>query len=354
MRNAPASNVGRAQAARLRLEARRRARTLSGLASTWLAFALVSPSCAARGPAAEAPDSPYVLVLGTAQDGGLPQIGCDAPACRAAREDPRKRRHVASLLLVDPRTARRWLFDATPDLAEQAELARDHPAGRRAESGRPPLFDGIFLTHAHVGHYAGLALLGREAYAAERQRVFASQRMAEFLRNNGPWDLLVSQEHIVLEPLVAGREVELAPDLRVLPVEVPHRGERSDTLGFVVRGPERSLLYVPDVDKWERLKPPIEELIAQVDFALLDGTFFADGEVAGRSMAEIPHPFIRESLARLARLDERERRKILFTHLNHTNPAADERGSAAAEVRATGIGVAREAMMLSLGAAARR
>jgi pyrroloquinoline quinone biosynthesis protein B len=178
--------------------------------------------------------------------------------------------------------------------------------------------------------------------------------MAEFLRGNGPWDLLVSQEHIVLEPLVPGREVELAPDLRVLPVEVPHRGERSDTLGFVVRGPGRSLLYIPDIDKWERWEQSIDELLTQVDVALLDGTFFADGEVAGRSMAEIPHPFIRESIERFGRLEERERRKILFTHLNHTNPAADERGAAAAEVRAAGMGVAREGMMLSLGAAARR
>jgi len=307
-----------------------------------------------HGPAANEMREPYVLVLGTAQDGGLPQLGCDEPACRAAREDPARRRLVASLLLVDPRTQRRWLFDATPDLAEQLELARDHPPGRRAGAGRPPLFDGVFLTHAHVGHYLGLALLGREAYAAQGQRVFASRRMAEFLATNGPWDLLVSQGHVGLEPLEPGREVELAPDLRVLPIEVPHRGERSDTLGFVVRGPERSLLYIPDIDKWERWERKIEDLLAEVDVALLDGTFFADGEVAGRSMAEVPHPFLRESLARFARLDERERRKILFTHLNHTNPAADELGAAAAEVRAAGMAVAREGMMLSLGAAARR
>ncbi|HVS09404.1 MAG TPA: MBL fold metallo-hydrolase [Planctomycetota bacterium] len=328
---------------------RRRAGAAFALASTCAALALASSGCAARGPAAEAPQSPYVLVLGTAQDGGLPQIGCDEPACRAAREDPRNRRHVASLLLVDPRTRRRWLIDATPDLAEQVELARDHPPGRGAQAGRPPLFEGIFLTHAHVGHYAGLARFGREAYAAERQRVFASQRMADFLESNGPWDLLISQEHIVLDPLVPGREVELAPDLRVFPIEVPHRGERSDTLGFVVRGPERSLLYIPDIDKWERWDRRIEDLFAQVDVALLDGTFFADGEIAGRSMAEIPHPFIRESIERFRRLPEGERRKILFTHLNHTNPAADERGAAAAEVRAAGMDVARDGMVIPLG-----
>jgi pyrroloquinoline quinone biosynthesis protein B len=328
---------------------RRRAGAAFALALAGAALALASPSCAARGPAADAPTSPYVLVLGTAQDGGLPQIACDEPACRAAREDPGKRRNVASLLLVDPRTRRRWLFDATPDLAEQVELALDHPPGRHPQSGRPPLFDGIFLTHAHVGHYAGLAPLGREAYAAERQRVFASQRMAEFLGNNGPWDLLISQEHIVLEPLVPGREVELAPDLHVLPIEVPHRGERSDTLGFVVRGPERSLLYVPDIDKWERWDQSIDELLTQVDVALLDGTFFADGEVAGRSMAEIPHPFIRESIERFRHLPESERRKVLFTHLNHTNPAADERGTAATEVRAAGMDVAREGLTIPLG-----
>ena len=82
-----------------------------------------------------------MLVLGTAQDGGLPQVACDAPCCRAARADPTRRRLVTSLLLVDPRSGKRWLFDATPDLAEQVERARPH--SHPTAAGRPALFDGI-------------------------------------------------------------------------------------------------------------------------------------------------------------------------------------------------------------------
>ena len=96
----------------------------------------------ATSPGMSAPrDRPYVLVLGTAQDGGLPQLGCDEPSCAAARADPARRRLVTSLLLCDPRDGRRWLFDCTPDLAEQLERARGHPSTRHVEGPRPALFD---------------------------------------------------------------------------------------------------------------------------------------------------------------------------------------------------------------------
>src|SRR5262245_19762455 len=99
-------------------------------------FVAVASACASarRGSTDDEPElRPYVLVLGTAQDGGLPQIGCDDENCRAARADPARRRLVTSILLCDPRDGRRWLFDCTPDLAEQVERARGHPATRKVE-----------------------------------------------------------------------------------------------------------------------------------------------------------------------------------------------------------------------------
>lgn len=317
---------------------------------TLLLVVLFGVACA-QGPGAEveAPAaSPYVLVLGTAQDAGLPQIGCQRNCCASARQDPSRQRRVTSLLLADPASGQRWLFDASPDLPEQVERCAGHPKSRAVEGPRPPLFEGIFLTHAHMGHYSGLLHLGPEAYGARRVPTFATARMGEFLRSNGPWSLLVENGGLELHTLEPGQQVVLTDHLRVTAVAVPHRDEFSDTVAFHIEGPERSLLYLPDIDKWERWDTSIESWITAVDYALLDGTFFAAGEVPGRSMAEIPHPFIEESLQRFAPLTATQRHKILFTHLNHTNPSANPASSAAATIRAAGMAVAFDGQILRL------
>jgi pyrroloquinoline quinone biosynthesis protein B len=301
-----------------------------------------------RAALSAAPHSPYVLVLGTAQDGGLPQIGGTSAQDEAARRDPARRRLVASLLVADRASGRRWLIDATPDLRQQVERAAAEPPSRLAGGTRPPLFDGIFLTHAHMGHYLGLAQLGREAYGASGVPVWGSARMVEFLARNAPWDQLVKLGNIRPETFTAGTPVALAPGLSVTALAVPHRAEYTDTHGFVVRGPRRALLYIPDIDKWERWTTAIESALREVDVALLDGTFFADGEIPGRSMADIPHPFVAESLLRFAALPESERRKIVFTHLNHTNPATDPASPENRRIEAAGMRVAVEGERLGL------
>lgn len=240
------------------------------------------------------------------------------------------------------------MLDASPDLREQVERMRGHPLTRTADSPRPPLVDGIFLTHGHMGHYTGLIHLGREAYGASAVPVYASQPMESYLANNGPWSLLVREKNIALVPLEDDRAVDLGSGLSVTPIPVPHRHEFTDTLAFLVEGPGGSLLYLPDIDKWDRWDRSIEDLIARVDVALVDGAFYADGEIPGRSMQDIPHPFIAESLQRFASLPPSERAKIVFTHLNHTNPAADPSSAAAKAVEAAGLSVARDGQVFGL------
>ncbi len=323
----------------------------SARALVWFSLAL-AVGCG-RGPqsepesepqgAATPKDAPYVVVLGVAQDGGYPQIACTEPLCAAARRDPTRARYVASLLLVDPRDGRRWLFDATPDLARQVELAAPHGGRARAsERARPPLFDGVFLTHAHAGHYLGLWQLGREAYGSAPTAVHATPRTCRFLRENGPWSLLVDAGHITPEELAPGARLQLAPDLAVTAIEVPHRAEFTDTVAFLIEGPERTALFLPDIDKWERWERPIEGVLTAVDLAYLDGTFFDGDELPGRDMAEIPHPFVVESLARLSSLAPEERAKVRFLHLNHSNPLLDPASAASARVRAAGLTVAAQ------------
>lgn len=301
---------------------------------------------APREPAAPTP-APYALVLGIAQDGGFPQAGTkESPAW----EDPSLRRRVACLALVDPASGERFLLDATPDLPEQL-----HRLDRAAPVDDTPGLAGILLTHAHVGHYGGLIHLGREAMGARAVPVHAMPRMAAFLRGNGPWELLLRLGHVELRPLAEGVPVRLAPQLTATPLRVPHRDEYSETVGFLVAGPRRKLLWLPDIDKWERWDEQgvrLEEVLSGVDVAYLDGTFFDDGEVPGRAMAEIPHPFVRETLARLAPLAAAERAKVRFVHLNRTNPllAPESAAGRAArrEVAAAGMGVAEEGERIDL------
>lgn len=311
-------------------------RRLAAVATMALLTAFVPVPSA---PSAE--EGPFAILLGTAQDGGVPQLAGAASEDEAARRDPQRRRLVASLLVVDPKSHERFLIDATPDIREQTDLA-DRFAPRLKGSARPPLFEAIALTHAHVGHYSGLMHLGREAYAAASQRVLGSGRMARFLETNGPWDLLVKLGHIRVDRFETDVAVKLNDRISITPLLVPHRDEYSDTFGFIVRGPNRSLLWLPDIDKWERWDRRIEDVVAGVDTAYLDGTFFDAGELPGRAMSEVPHPFIAESLSRFAALPAKERAKIVFVHLNHSNPAAAPSSAAQSAIEKGGMRVARE------------
>ena len=264
----------------------------------------------------DAPTSPYVIVLGTAQDGGYPQAGTKPGEAWT----PSLRRYATSLAIVDPESGSRWLIEATPDFRDQL-----HELDRVAPVDAVPGLAGIFLTHAHVGHYAGLIHLGREVIGARGVPVYAMPRMRAFLSGNGPWDQLVRLENIELRALGDGVPVRLNERITVTPFVVPHRDEYSETVGYRITGLERTILFVPDIDKWERWAEQgtrIEQVIAECDVAYVDGTFFRDGEIPGRSMAEIPHPFISETMRRFESLAPTEREKVRFIHLNRTNRAA--------------------------------
>lgn len=292
---------------------------------------------------------PFVAILGTAQDGGIPQIGCYGPRCAKARQDRRHRRLVSCMLIADPSTGERWLIDATPNFPEQVDLAnRLAPLPHNTNSGRPNLFDGILLTHAHIGHYAGLVHLGREVYGAKATPLLTSARMQSFLESNGPWSQLVTLGNVVFKRLQPGVKLQLNASLGVTPHLVPHRDEFSDTLAFEIHGPTRSVLFLPDIDKWDKWHIRLEDILSRVDRAYIDGTFFGDGEIPGRAMSEIPHPFIEETMDRLSALSQSERSKVTFIHLNHTNPAANPAGPEAHLIRSAGYSVAVEGEVFGL------
>jgi pyrroloquinoline quinone biosynthesis protein B len=312
------------------------------------AAALLFAVLAAGGPApaepvvnADSDDNPYVVVLGIAQDGGAPHAGCDKPCCAERWRDPSRRFHVACLGIVDPAASACWLIDATPDFPVQL---------RRLQGTE---LAGILLSHAHIGHYTGLVHLGREAMGADGVPVYAMPRMREFLTSNGPWDQLVRLDNIALRTLADGEPVKLSPRVTVTPFLVPHRDEYSEAVGFRIDGPGRSGLYISDIDKWHRWDRRIEDLLAEVDVAWLDGTFYDGAEVPGRKMDEIPHPFMVESMQRFEPLPRSERDKVRFIHLNHTNPGLEPGSGARRAIEAAGFHVADEMRRFDLGALGR-
>ena len=289
------------------------------------------------------PAEPYLVVLGIAQDGGVPQAGTKT---HPGWDDPASRRLVVSLALVDPATSQRWLFEATPDFREQLRLLN-----RIAPRNEKPGLDGIFLTHAHIGHYTGLTFLGHEVMGAQGIPVYTMPRMATFLRTNGPWSQLVRFENIVLREMSDDEPVMLNQRISVIPLLVPHRQEFSEVVGFRIEGPNRSVLFIPDIDSWEEWDETgthIENEIARVDVAYLDATFYANGEIPGRDMSGFPHPFITHSMERFRDLPDVERAKVRFIHLNHTNPALWGDTEAQRTIEANGFRVAEAGELITL------
>lgn len=295
-------------------------------------------------PATTTPaSSVYLVVLGTVQDAGSPHIACRKDCCRALFTHPDPDRQVTALGVVDTQNAQQFLFEASPDISRQLKHLSTIAGFGKA------LPDGIFLTHAHIGHYTGLMYLGREATNADSVPVWAMPRMAHFLRTNGPWQQLVDIGNITLQPLRADHPVALTTALSVTPLRVPHRDEYSETVGYRIDGPDKSALFIPDIDKWERWETPIESLIATVDYAFLDGTFFDAEELNTRDISQIPHPFVSESLVRFAALPAAERNKVHFIHFNHTNRLLASGSAARQQVMAAGMHVADKGDIFILG-----
>lgn len=278
---------------------------------------------------------PYVVVLGTIQDGGYPHAGCEKQCCKNAWSIDSLRKMVSSIAIIDPRTGLAWIIDATPDFAKQYHLISKKYGARLA---------GVFLTHAHIGHYIGLAQLGQEVMGAKNIVVYAMPKMKSYLEKNGPWSHLVSQKNIILSPLIDNKEILLSRDLIIEPFLVPHRDELSETVGFNIIGPNESMLYIPDIDKWEKWNHDILFWIEASTYALLDGTFYYDDEVPNRNMSEIPHPLIIESMNYFSNLLKRDKKKIFFIHLNHTNPALFENSAASRSITNNGYNTARFGM----------
>lgn len=257
---------------------------------------------------------PYILVLGTAQDGGYPHIGCKRSCCNLAWGN-NKKINVVSLALVDPENKKWWLFEATPDIKEQLQLFKTLTRGTYNY-----LPEGIFITHAHIGHYTGLMQLGREAMGAKNVTVYVMPQMSYFLKNNAPWKQLVSLNNIKIHTVSPNSVTGLSKNTKVYSFQVPHRDEFSETVGYSITTSGKKYLFIPDINKWDKWERDIIQEVKKVDVAFLDATFYKKNELPNLRMSEVPHPYVEETIKLFSNTSESIRSKIHFIHFNHTNP----------------------------------
>lgn len=304
------------------------------LKTVFLSLLLVSITTGAQSQ-----QSPYIYVLGVAQDAGYPQAGCFQAHCMKGWEDPKKRLGAASLAVIVPDARKTYLFEATPHLPEQLYLLNQKVPDYKLQ--------GIFLTHAHIGHYSGLMYLGKEVMGASQMAVYAMPRMGKFLEQNGPWSQLVKLNNIVIKPLQHNQSVALH-SMRFTPFLVPHRDEYSETVGYRIQSKTKSAVFIPDINKWQDWQTSLSQLAENHDYVLIDATFYADGELGERDMSKIPHPFVTESMALLEKLSDRNKSHVWFIHMNHTNPLLDLDSPESKQVKSKGFNIAYQGLTLSM------
>lgn len=277
----------------------------------------------------------FLHILGTVQDGGSPHLGCKKDCCLNLSEQDKKIRKVTSLEIFDQIKNESILFEATPDIIYQWNSLYSTPKG-------------IFLTHAHIGHYSGLIHLGKEALGAKGIPVYAMPKMSFFLKENGPWSQLVKLNNIKLVNLSKNIAVTVLEKIKVTPFLVPHRDEFSETVGYKIEGPSKSILFIPDIDKWLLWNRNLIDLLKTVDLAFIDGTFFNAKEVNYRPISEIPHPLVEETIEFLSDQKESIKNKVYFIHMNHTNPLLNPKSKESKWVLGQGFRIAQIGQVFKL------
>jgi pyrroloquinoline quinone biosynthesis protein B len=299
-----------------------------------------------------------VRVLGSAAGGGVPQWNCACANCAAAREGRQPRRTQSSVAVSDDGV--RWLLlNCSPDVAVQIEaFAPLHPGRRR---GTP--IAGILVTDANVDHLGGLGVLrqhGDDGFVvrssaivrgiAAAQPAFAPFTLPPHRWLEMPFD--AACEAADDDDVVGNRlTVRTLPVPGTTPGYDGRRGVRGAVVAYEIagRGSSATLLFAP---VFAEIDDALARAIDSADVAFLDGSFFSDDELVAQGLAQKParslgHLPVGDPGGTLERL-RGSKTRIIFAHLNNSNPMLDPHSSAAARVRQLGADIAHDGMEVRL------
>ena len=285
----------------------------------------------------------FVISLGTAQDGGYPHVGCIDSCCKKVEKNPHLKRLIASISVVDLRKEKFWIIDISPDINDQLRILSKYIKQRDY-----PSLSGIFLTHAHIGHYAGLLHLGLESLNLSNVPIYVFPRMKSFLNSSLVFKQLIDNKNIILKDMNDDIGIKLTDNIYVTAFFVPHRNEFSETVGYRINTKKKTIIYIPDIDSWEDWDTDLNELIKKNDILILDGTFYTKSEIKNRDIKKIPHPSIKDSMAIMDSNTIKEKNKIYFTHLNHTNKVLDKKSKEYNNVITSGYNILGDKKIFTL------
>lgn len=290
------------------------------------------------------------VLLGTTAGGGFPQWNCACALCVRARSGELPSRSQDCLAISGNGTDW-WLVNASPDIRTQiaaCSLLNPGPGARET-----PLRGALF-TDAELDHTLGLLTLR----GGTGLTVWAPGTVLHALKDQ--FDLRTVIDGYAP---VAWRQVE--PDqsfeiggLRVSAIPIsgkrPKYARSSIVDGHwvvayrfedVVTG--GVLVYAPCLASWPA---GFDEVIADAQCVLLDGTFYAPSEMGSATgsssgQAAMGHLPISASLPELRRFPGMRR---IYTHLNNTNPVLDPSSPESAKLREAGVEVPLDGTVIEL------
>lgn len=251
------------------------------------------------------------------------------------------------------------LIDASPDLKLQMEENRLNP--HEAKSGdryeRNTRIDTVLLTHGHGDHCVGLFEFstGRcfniPTYGPPDliQYLFGTEGEPQFFRGLGR----LAADYVQPLALEEGRRIRLLGGIEAEGFGIPHTSFSggayfpSQTYGYEVSASGKRFVYAPD------LSDLTEEVLRRVegaDLFMLDGTFWWDNElerVSGlkKTSRELGHVSIEESLEVLETIDVK---RVVYTHINHTNPILEPKSPLLDRLAEIGFEIARDGQIIAL------
>jgi len=307
-----------------------------------------------------------IKVLGSSAGGGFPQWNCNCHNCIAVRAGTRGfRARTQSSLAVSGDGANWALLNASPDLRQQLNQTPELHANPKFGARHSPIKAAV-LTNGDVDHIIGLINL-REAQPFS---IYATNRVLQTIQANSVFQVLaeplVPRIEIPLDkpfPLTGGGvdlgltvEAFAVPGKVALYLEDASSGDfgtqEGDTIGLKITDPaeKKSFFYIPGCAVID------DKLAARLNGASIvffDGTLFTDNEMIEQGLldktgARMGHISMSGTSGSIAAFSKLGVGRLIYVHINNSNPALDENSPARKTIEGAGWEVGYDGLEVRL------